>query len=63
MGKSPDTFGPPGLAMVTADEIPDPQRLDLRTTVSGEVLQQASTKVISIDGVTELTNEVVGEAS
>ena len=98
--------------MVTADEIPDPQRLDLRTTVSGEVLQQASTAdmiftvrqliaylsqtmtllpgdviatgtpsgigaartpprflrpgdtvVISIDGVTELTNEVVGEAS
>lgn len=112
MGKSPDTFGPLGLAMVTADEIPDPQRLDLRTTVSGEVLQQASTAdmiftvrqliaylsqtmtllpgdviatgtpsgigaartpprflrpgdtvVISIDGVTELTSPVAGEAS
>jgi 2-keto-4-pentenoate hydratase/2-oxohepta-3-ene-1,7-dioic acid hydratase in catechol pathway len=25
MGKSPDTFGPLGLALVTADEIPDPQ--------------------------------------
>ncbi len=43
MGKSPDTFGPLGLALVTADEIPDPQRLELRTTVNGEVLQQAST--------------------
>jgi 2-keto-4-pentenoate hydratase/2-oxohepta-3-ene-1,7-dioic acid hydratase in catechol pathway len=43
MGKSPDTFGPLGLALLTADEIPDPQKLDLRTTVNGEVLQQAST--------------------
>jgi acylpyruvate hydrolase len=43
MGKSPDTFGPMGLALTTADEIPDPQELDLRTTVNGEVLQQAST--------------------
>jgi 2-keto-4-pentenoate hydratase/2-oxohepta-3-ene-1,7-dioic acid hydratase in catechol pathway len=43
MGKSPDTFGPLGLALLTADEIPDPQKLELRTTVNGEVLQQAST--------------------
>jgi acylpyruvate hydrolase len=43
MGKSPDTFGPLGRALVTADEIPDPQKLELRTTVNGEVLQQAST--------------------
>src|SRR5262249_62090919 len=43
MGKSPDTFAPMGLALVTADEVPDPQQLDLRTTVSGEVLQHAST--------------------
>jgi 2-keto-4-pentenoate hydratase/2-oxohepta-3-ene-1,7-dioic acid hydratase in catechol pathway len=112
MGKSPDTFGPLGLALVTADDIPDPQKLELRTTVNGEVLQQASTAdmvftvrqliaylsqtmtllpgdviatgtpsgigaartpprflrpgdtvVISIDGVTELTNPVVGEDS
>lgn len=112
MGKSPDTFGPLGLALATADEIPDPQKLELRTTVNGEVLQQASTAdmmftvpqliaylsqtmtllpgdviatgtpsgigaartpprflqpgdavVISIDGVTELANPVVGEDS
>jgi 2-keto-4-pentenoate hydratase/2-oxohepta-3-ene-1,7-dioic acid hydratase in catechol pathway len=43
MGKSPDTFAPVGLAMATADEVPDPQALTLRTTVSGEVLQEAST--------------------
>lgn len=43
MGKAVDTFAPIGPAMVTADEVPDPQQLTLRTTVSGEVLQQAST--------------------
>lgn len=110
MGKSPDTFAPMGLALVTADEVPDPQQLDLRTTVNGEVLQHASTAdmiftvrqliaylsqtmtllpgdviatgtpagvgvartpqrflrpgdtvVVSIEGVTELANPVVGE--
>jgi 2-keto-4-pentenoate hydratase/2-oxohepta-3-ene-1,7-dioic acid hydratase in catechol pathway len=43
MGKSPDTFAPIGAVLVTADEVPDPQKLTLRTTVSGEVLQEAST--------------------
>jgi 2-keto-4-pentenoate hydratase/2-oxohepta-3-ene-1,7-dioic acid hydratase in catechol pathway len=43
MGKSPDTFAPIGPVLVTADEVPDPQKLTLRTTVSGEVLQEAST--------------------
>jgi 2-keto-4-pentenoate hydratase/2-oxohepta-3-ene-1,7-dioic acid hydratase in catechol pathway len=43
MGKSPDTFAPIGRELVTADEVPDPQKLTLRTTVSGEVLQEAST--------------------
>jgi 2-keto-4-pentenoate hydratase/2-oxohepta-3-ene-1,7-dioic acid hydratase in catechol pathway len=111
MGKSPDTFAPIGSAIVTADEVPDPQRLTLRTTVSGEVLQEASTAdmifgvreliaylsqtmtllpgdiiatgtpsgvgvarspqrflrpgdtvTVAVDGLTELTNPVVGEA-
>jgi acylpyruvate hydrolase len=44
IGKSCDSFAPLGPALVTADEIPDPQGLALRTTVSGEVLQSASTK-------------------
>ncbi len=43
MGKSGDTFAPIGPALVTADEIPDPHALRLRTVVSGEVLQDAST--------------------
>jgi len=42
-GKSLDTFCPIGPAIVTTDEIPDPQRLRLSCTVSGERLQDAST--------------------
>ena len=43
LGKTPDTFCPMGPALVTADEIGDPQDLGLRTIVSGEVLQQGHT--------------------
>ncbi|MHB8624710.1 MAG: fumarylacetoacetate hydrolase family protein [Aggregatilineales bacterium] len=43
LGKSFDTFGPMGPALVTADEIPDPQNLNIRLTIGGEVLQQSNT--------------------
>ena len=43
IGKSFDTHGPIGPWVVTADEIPDPQALGLRTWVNGELLQDAST--------------------
>jgi 2-keto-4-pentenoate hydratase/2-oxohepta-3-ene-1,7-dioic acid hydratase in catechol pathway len=43
MGKTFDTFGPLGPALITADEIPDPQTLDIRTVVGGEVLQSSNT--------------------
>ena len=42
-GKSLDTFCPLGPALVTTDEIPDPQALTLRCLVNGEVLQEGST--------------------
>jgi len=42
-GKSLDTFCPFGPALVTADEIPDPQALRVRCLVNGEVMQDAST--------------------
>lgn len=41
--KSLDTFCPMGPAIVTTDEIADPQGLRLRTMVNGEVRQDAST--------------------
>ncbi|MDQ3492709.1 MAG: fumarylacetoacetate hydrolase family protein, partial [Chloroflexota bacterium] len=37
--KSLDTFTPIGPALVTADEIPDPQALGIRCLVNGEVMQ------------------------
>ncbi len=43
LGKTVDTFCPMGPALVTADELPDPQNLTVRTVVSGEVLQEGHT--------------------
>jgi 2-keto-4-pentenoate hydratase/2-oxohepta-3-ene-1,7-dioic acid hydratase in catechol pathway len=42
--KNFDTSAPLGPCLVTADEIPDPQALDLRTTVNGEVRQNNNTR-------------------
>lgn len=42
-GKWFDTFGPLGPALVTPDELGDPQSLLLQTRVNGEVRQRAST--------------------
>jgi 2-keto-4-pentenoate hydratase/2-oxohepta-3-ene-1,7-dioic acid hydratase in catechol pathway len=44
LGKSFDTFAPLGPAIVTADEVPDPCRLQVSCKVNGEVLQNSSTK-------------------
>jgi len=43
IGKSCDGFAPMGPALVTRDELPEPQKLRLTTTVSGERRQAAST--------------------
>lgn len=43
-GKSCDTFAPIGPWLVTADEVPDPQALDLICEVSGEVMQKGTTR-------------------
>lgn len=42
-GKSVDAFGPVGPAIVTRDEIKDPQDLRVRCRVNGETVQDAST--------------------
>jgi len=41
--KSLDTFCPMGPVIVTKDEIPDPQQLELRTFLNGEIVQNSST--------------------
>ena len=45
-GKSADTFCPLGPWLVTADEIADPQQLDLWLDVSGERMQTGSTRTM-----------------
>jgi len=42
-GKSCETFNPLGPALVTADEVPDPQSLTLRLSVNGEKRQDGTT--------------------
>ncbi|MFN8622684.1 MAG: fumarylacetoacetate hydrolase family protein [Chloroflexota bacterium] len=42
--KSLDTFCPMGPVLVTADEIPDPQRLAIRGSRNGVVMQDANTR-------------------
>jgi len=42
-GKMFDTFCPLGPALVTIDEIRDPDSLSIRTTLNGQVVQDAST--------------------
>lgn len=47
LGKSFDGFCPMGPALVTADDLPDPQSLDLEVRVNGEVRQSASTSTMT----------------
>jgi acylpyruvate hydrolase len=43
-GKSFDTFGPMGPALVTRDEIPNPHQLELALTVNGLEMQRTNTR-------------------
>ena len=45
-GKSSDSFGPIGPWLVTADEVPDPQNLDLWLDVDGHRYQDGNTKTM-----------------
>lgn len=51
-GKTFDTFAPLGPALVTADEIPNPNALGIRTMVNGEVRQDCSTADMIFDVAT-----------
>ncbi len=54
-GKGCDTFGPVGPWLVTTDEIPDPQVLDMWLEVNGHRYQKGSTKTM-IFGVAQLVS-------
>jgi 2-keto-4-pentenoate hydratase/2-oxohepta-3-ene-1,7-dioic acid hydratase in catechol pathway len=45
-GKGCDTFGPVGPYLVTKDEVPDPQALDLWLAVNGERMQHGNTRTM-----------------
>jgi len=45
-GKSCDTFGPTGPWLVTRDEIPDPQALDMTLDVNGKRMQTGNTSTM-----------------
>jgi 2-keto-4-pentenoate hydratase/2-oxohepta-3-ene-1,7-dioic acid hydratase in catechol pathway len=54
-GKSLDTFCPMGPALVTTDEIPDPQRLAISCRVGGAIVQEANTAQMYF-GVAEIVS-------
>jgi len=57
LGKSLSTFAPLGPHIVTADEIPDPQALDIRLSIGGDMLQHSNTREL-IFGVPELIEHI-----
>lgn len=56
-GKALDGFAPLGPYLVTADEVPDPQRLQLRCWVNGELRQNSNTEDM-IFSVAELISDL-----
>jgi 2-keto-4-pentenoate hydratase/2-oxohepta-3-ene-1,7-dioic acid hydratase in catechol pathway len=48
-GKTFDTFAPLGPCLVTTDDIPDPNTLDIRLDIDGEVLQNSNTNDMIFD--------------
>lgn len=58
-GKSCDTFGPTGPWLVTRDEVPDPQALDMALDVNGEKRQRGNTRTM-IFSVAEIISHLSG---
>jgi 2-keto-4-pentenoate hydratase/2-oxohepta-3-ene-1,7-dioic acid hydratase in catechol pathway len=58
-GKSCDTFGPTGPWLVTRDEIPDPQALDMSLDVNGKRMQTGNTSTM-IFSVAEIIEHLSG---
>jgi 2-keto-4-pentenoate hydratase/2-oxohepta-3-ene-1,7-dioic acid hydratase in catechol pathway len=56
-GKGCDTFGPIGPWLVTRDEVPDPQALDMWLDLNGEPMQRGNTRTM-VFGVAQLVSYV-----
>jgi len=59
LGKTFDTFGPMGPALTTADEVADPQNLNISLSIGGEVLQKSNTREL-VFGVAQLVSILSG---
>ena len=59
-GKSAETFGPLGPWLVTADEVGDPQNLDMWLDVSGKRMQTGNTRTM-VFGVAHLVSYLSGK--
>lgn len=61
MGKTFDTFAPMGPALVTADEVPNPNSLDIQLTINGEVMQNSNTHnmIFGVAKLVEALSEVM----
>ena len=57
MGKAIDKFAPIGPYLVTADEVPNPQKLDLKCWVNGELRQSSNTEKM-IFSVAEMISDL-----
>ena len=56
-GKSCDTFGPIGPWLVTRDEVPDPQNLEMTLSVNGHRYQHGNTRTM-VFGVAQLVSYI-----
>jgi 2-keto-4-pentenoate hydratase/2-oxohepta-3-ene-1,7-dioic acid hydratase in catechol pathway len=59
-GKTFDTFAPVGPALVTADEIPDPQALGIRLRLNGKTMQDSNTNqlVFPVDEIVSYLSNI-----
>lgn len=57
MGKTFDTFAPMGPALVTSDEIANPQNLNIRLLIGDEVMQDSNTNKL-IFGIAKLVSDL-----
>ncbi len=61
LGKSFDTFCPLGPELVTTDEIPDPQTLQIKCVLNGKVMQDANTSdmIFSVAEIIEFLSSIM----
>ena len=60
LGKTPDTFAPIGPWLVTADEVPQPENLSIQLRLSGQTMQNSSTRelIFKIDELIAYVSQI-----